>query len=171
LIPILFIYALLEIAFGFGVWRAAGQKRGLRIAGGLLIGLGVLDLMGPLFSLDLGETVGSLVNTIHLVVTAVTVLLILLIIGFGATADGKWFRLYSYATIVVLIVAGALTFLYLPQIAANLPTPWMGVKERINIYGYMLWMAVLSIILLRAKVTAAADKPPTSIGAPQLTPR
>jgi hypothetical protein len=40
LVPILLIYALLEIAFGFGVREAAGQKRALRIAGVLLIGLG-----------------------------------------------------------------------------------------------------------------------------------
>ena len=34
----------------------------------------------------------------------------------------------------------------------NLPTPWVGVRERINIYGYMLWMAVLAIALLRGLV-------------------
>ena len=113
---------------------------------------------------------GSLANTLHIIGTGVTVFLILLIIGFGATADGKWFRIYSYATILVLIVAGAWAGLDGPRIAANLPTPWMGVKERINIYGYMLWLLVLALVLLRAKVTAAAGKPPASIGSPQLTP-
>jgi hypothetical protein len=24
-------------------------------------------------------------------------------------------------------------------VAANLPTPWLGVTERVKIYGYMLW--------------------------------
>jgi hypothetical protein len=176
LMPILFIYALLEIAFGFGVWRAAAPsglpKRNLRIASGLLIGLGVVDLIGlPLFQLNLGEAVGSLVNTIHLIATALTVLMILLIIGFGATADGKWFRLYSYATIVMFIVTGVWSFLEVPRIAANLPTPWMGARERIGIYGYMLWLAVLALILLRARATAARGKPPAGIGAPQFTPR
>jgi hypothetical protein len=171
LIPILLLYSVLEIAFGFGVWRAAAQKRGLRIAGGLLIGLGVLELSGPFIQLDLGEAVGSFTNTLHIIATVVTVLLLLLIIGFGATADGKWFRLYSYATIIVFIVAGAWTFSELPQIAANLPTPWLGVRERINIYGYMLWMLVLALVLWRAPAPAAAGKPPASLGSPQLTPR
>jgi hypothetical protein len=72
--------------------------------------------------------VGSLANTLHIIATAVTVLLILLIIGFGATADGKWFRLYAYATILLLIVTGAWAFLDIPGIAANLPTPWLGVR-------------------------------------------
>ena len=36
--------------------------------------------------------------------------------------------------------------------AANLPTPWMGIEERINTYGgYVLWASVLAISLLRAR--------------------
>jgi hypothetical protein len=33
----------------------------------------------------------------------------------------------------------------------NQPTPLMGLKERINIYATMLWVAVLAIGLLRAQ--------------------
>lgn len=65
--------------------------------------------------------------------------------------DGKWFRLYSFVTLLILIVAGAWAFMDAPRIAANLPTPWVGVRERINIYGYMLWMVVLAVVLLRAE--------------------
>jgi hypothetical protein len=166
LIPILFIYSVLELAFGLGVWGTAGRKRALRITGVLLIGLGVVDLSAYFFPMHLGEAVGALANTMHIILAGVTVLLILLIIGFGATADGKWFRFYSYATIVVLIVTGAWAFMEIPQIAANLPTPWLGVRERINIYGYMLWMATLALVLLRAHATASVREPPTSIGAP-----
>lgn len=31
------------------------------------------------------------------------------------------------------------------------PPQWFGLIERINAYGYMLWMAVLAIILLLAE--------------------
>jgi hypothetical protein len=161
LMPTLLIYSLLEIAFGFGVWRVASSKglskRSLRIAGGLLIGLGILELSGPFIQLNLGEDVGSVANTIHLIATVMTVLLLLLVVWFGATADGRWFRFYSYATILMFIVTGVWTFMELPRIAANLPTPWMGVKERVGIYGYMLWLAVLTLVLLRGKVTATQD--------------
>jgi hypothetical protein len=175
LMPILITYTLLEIAFGFGVWRAAApgglSKRSLRIAGGLLIGLGVMELSMPFLQLNLNEDVGSFTNMLHLVATVVTVLLLLLIIGFGATADGKWFRLYSYATILLFFVTGVWTFMEIPRIAANLPTPWMGVKERMGIYGYMLWLAVLAFVLLRAKVHAARDSfssgPPEAQRPPQ----
>jgi hypothetical protein len=161
LVPLLLIYALLEIAFGFGVWGAAGRQRALRIAGGLLIGLGALDASAYFFPMHLrGELSGSpletLTDAMHIIATVATVLLILLIIGFGTAADGKWFRFYSIATILILIATGAWAFSDAPRIAANLPTPWIGVRERINIYGYMLWMLALASVLVRAQ----AARPP-----------
>lgn len=155
LVPILLIYALLEIAFGWGVRVAAGQKRALRIAGVLLIGLGVLDLVAAFTPMHLRGTEITLTDRMHVILTVVTVLLILLIIGFGAAADGTRFKCYSIATILILVLCGAWAFLDAPRIEANLPTPWVGVRERINIYGYMLWMAVLAVALLRVRDTAA----------------
>jgi hypothetical protein len=127
--------------------------------------------MGPFFQLNLGEEVGSFANMLHTLITVVSMLAMLLIVGFGATADGKWFRFYSYATILAFVLMGLWTFAELPRVAAHLPTPWMGVKERTGIYSYMLWLAVFAVVLLRAPVTTAADKPSSNVGAPQLTPR
>jgi hypothetical protein len=36
-----------------------------------------------------------------------------------------------------------------PRIEANLPTPWVGVTERINIGVFLLWVVVLATALLR----------------------
>lgn len=33
--------------------------------------------------------------------------------------------------------------------------PWFGLIERINVYGYLLWIAVLAIILLRADIAVS----------------
>jgi hypothetical protein len=38
------VYTLLYAAFGWGVWRSAGDNRSLRIAGGLMIALVVLAI-------------------------------------------------------------------------------------------------------------------------------
>jgi hypothetical protein len=150
LIPVLAIYALLEIAFGSGVRGEAGKKRALRIAGVLLIGLGFVDLVvAPFFPMHLRGTGYTLTDTMHKALTGVTVILILLIIGFGAAAGGKWFRLYSYATILVLLACGVWSFSDAPRIEANLPTRWVGVRERISVFSYMLWMAMLTAVLLR----------------------
>lgn len=76
-------------------------------------------------------------------------LLILLAIGFGSTAFGTRFRVYSIGTILVLVVTGALTGTQASRVEENLPTPWAGVTERISIGGYLLWQVVLAIALLR----------------------
>ena len=150
---------------------SAGRKRSLYITSVLLIALGVLDLTAYFFPMHVREEISqagrSFAETMHIIGTGVTVLLILLIIGFGATANGKWFRWYSYATILVLLVAGLWTSMDVSLLEANLPTPWMGLKERTNIYGYMLWVAVLALVLLRAKAPAIVGKP----GASQVTHR
>jgi len=93
----------------------------------------------------------TLTDTLHVGIAAVTVLLILLIIGFGVNAFGKRFRIYSIVTLLMFVVFGGLTFLQADRVMADLPTPWMGIYERINVYGYMIWVAVLAIGLLRSR--------------------
>jgi hypothetical protein len=51
-----------------------------------------------------------------------------------------------------MLVFGAITSVYAPQVQANEPTPWVGVYERINAYGYMLWIGVLAVALWRKAV-------------------
>lgn len=171
LVPVLSVYALLEIAFSAGVWAVANQKRALQVAGGLLLALGALDLVGMFMPLNLSQTVDAQANVVHIWATVATVLLLLLTMAFGAKAGGKWFRFYTVATILVFLVTGALAFGEIPRIAANLPTPWLGVRERINIYSYMLWLAVFAVVLWRGQTTTASGKPLTRIGSPQFTPR
>jgi len=36
-------------------------------------------------------------------------------------------------------------------VEAQLPTPWLGIIERISVYSPMLWILVLAILLLQAK--------------------
>jgi hypothetical protein len=146
-------YSILVIAFGVGVWRSAGPKRALRVVGGLLVGYGVACLTAPFTPMHQREVLAAggitLTDTLHKTMTGVDALFILLIIGFGATAFGKRFRLYSIGTILVLLVFGALGAMDAPRIEANLPTPWAGVTERISIFISLLWMLVLAIVLLR----------------------
>jgi hypothetical protein len=144
-------YTVLMTAFGWGIWKSAGRIRALHIVGGLMLAYGALGLIWPFAPMHLRETVaagGSTVSdTLHLVLASVTVVLMLLAIGFGAVAFGRWFRLYSIASLVILAACGALTFLDAPQIAANLPTPWIGVWERINLAVFLLWVVVLAVKL------------------------
>jgi len=158
-ILLMLTYSILMIAFGLGVWRSSGRKRALRIVAGLLVGKEVLGIVGTLFApMHLRGVEGTITDAMHAIITGVGVLLLLLTLGFGATVFGRRFRLYSIGTILILCVFGALSGLAGPQLAANLPTPWMGVWERINIFSYMLWVVVLAIILLRAEKESGSIK-------------
>jgi len=153
-----FLYNPLVIAFGTGVWRSAGGKRSLRITGILLIVWGVVGLLWLPFPMHLRGAIGSVTDTMHLVLTGVTVLLITVVIGFGSGARGKWFRLYSILTILAMLVFGALVGMQAPRVGAGLPTPWLGVMERVSVYAPMLWVIVLAVVLLRDQRTAPQDK-------------
>ena len=146
------VYTMLVTAFGWGC-KAAGRDRGLRLVGALLVAYGSLGLLWPFAPMHQREVLaaggGTLSDTMHVVLGGVTVFLMFLAIGVGATAFGKRFRVYSIATIVVLLVFGGLTFLEAPRLQANLPTPWIGLWERINISVFLLWIAVLATALLR----------------------
>jgi hypothetical protein len=103
---------------------------------------------------------GSLTDTLHIVWSMVAVAFMMLAIGFGAVAFGKRFRLYSIATLVILIGFGVLTGMDAPRIDANLPTPWIGVWERINIGVYDLWVVVLATALLRGRASSPGGSSP-----------
>ena len=152
-------YGVLVSAFGVGVWISAGTRLPLRVVGAALIGQGVIGETGPFFY-SLHTYVRGVPavegDVMHAVVTLVLVLLILLSIGFGAAAFGRGFRIYSIVTFLAVLVFGALAGAQLPRIAADLPTPWLGVEERINVFGFMLWVAVLAVLLLRVPAGASA---------------
>jgi hypothetical protein len=154
------VYSLLVIAFGCGVWKSAADNRRLRVVAVMLIADAVIGFFWPPMHQRQVLAAGgkTISDTLHIVFTAVTVPLMMLAIGFGAAALGKKFRVYSVITLLVLVVAGIFTGIDGPKIEANLPTPWIGVWERINIGVYMLWVVVLALILLRGQSTLKSQR-------------
>jgi hypothetical protein len=153
LVPLDILYTALKIAFAVGVWMTASQKRSLRIIAGLLFASGIVDLTANFYPWNPSEALGSLGNVIHgILAGGLTGMLFLLTIAFGARADGKGFRYYSYATILAIIIASTVMALFGNlRMEGNQIPAWFGLTERINGYGLMLWMLALAIILLRAK--------------------
>lgn len=143
------IYSLLIIAFGAGVWQSSGGNKSIQVIGVALIIYAIDNWLWPqFFPEDLSQPVSSLTNTIHIVLTVVTVFTWLLILGFAAAAFRRWMRLYSIATLLAVIVFGSLAGSQGAALAAGQSTPWLGLMERINIYSFMLWMMVFTIVLL-----------------------
>jgi hypothetical protein len=145
------VYNLLVIACAVGVWKSADRKRTLYMVAVFLAAHAVTGFIGgvvfPMHSR--GQTAMTLTDVMHITATMAEVLSLLLLIGFGAAAFGKGFRFYSIGTILLLILGGTLAGLDGSRVAAGLPTPWLGVTERINIYASMLWILVLAVALLR----------------------
>ncbi|MGA7671918.1 MAG: DUF998 domain-containing protein [Nitrolancea sp.] len=145
-------YTVLVSAFAAGVWILARPAHTARVTGALLGGYALVGLVGAAaFPMPTRGTDGTLRNTMHIPATAVMSLCIMLAMVFGARLLGKRFRWYSYATLAALILFGLLTSLHGSRVANNESTPWMGIEERVNIYGTMLWFAVLSIGLLKVE--------------------
>lgn len=143
------VYTVLLAAFGLGIVASAGRNRRLRIAGWLLIASAATGLIWP--PMHLRGTEATLTDALHVAVTIVWLTVTMLTIGFAAAGLGRRFRPYSIATLVVFVAFGILSGMDAPRVAANLPTPWIGVWERINIAAFMLWLAVLAVLLLQRR--------------------
>jgi hypothetical protein len=172
------LYTALMVAFAVGVLISAGDKRTLRITSGLLLAYSLLGLAWPFAAMHPREVLAAggrtLADTMHLVLAGVTVLLMFAAMAFGAVAFGTRFRLYSIATIVTLLGFGALTSANASRVEANLPTPWAGLWERINIGVFLVWVVVLATTLLLRDKANTADSAPrhqmTQIRRERLTP-
>lgn len=149
-------YPLLFIAFGYGVWISSKGNRALRIAGTVIILDGLIGLFWP--PMHRREVIaaggGSLTDTLHIAWAFVHLALMLLMIGFGASAFGKGFRLLSAGIVLVFMIFGILTAIDSQGISAGTPTPLVGIWERINIGAYMLWVVVFALLLMQKN-----DKP------------
>ena len=143
-VPFFIIYDMLVIVFGSSLFALPAQKN-LRLAGGLIIGVGVTGLITTTcFPMHLRSEDPTFSDTMHIILTGLTTVLVMLAVSTAATAFGKGFKYYSIFTIIIMLVFGALAGLDVPKIAAGQPTPWLGITERITIGAYLLWIAVLS---------------------------
>lgn len=151
-------YPLLFAFFGWGVLQSSKKNNPLRIVGILIISYCIFNIYWPPMHMRGNEP--TLTDTLHIVWASVTVLLMIIMMGVGAAALNIRFRIYTILSITLHVVFGTLTSLEAPNIPTNGPTPWIGLWERINIAVFMLWVAVLAVILLidERKMNLASDK-------------
>lgn len=139
------IYVLLFGLFGLGV-RASSANRRLNMAGKLMLLYSLINIYWP--PMHLRGNAPGLTDTLHIVWAVVTIILMLLIMGYGAAGMGRSFRIYTVLTIGVFLLFGVLIATEAPGIPKNLPTPYIGIWERTNIGVFMLWVAVFSKALI-----------------------
>jgi hypothetical protein len=126
-LPLFVASDVLALGFGTGVVAAAGRNRPLRVAGGLLVGVGAVDVVSPFTPMHTREVLaaggGTGTDKAHLAVIAATTAQIMGAMGFGAAAFGKGFRRFSVASLVTTLVAGGLSAAQGGDLGANKPTP------------------------------------------------
>lgn len=101
---------LLLVAFGFGVWRSAGNRRRMRVAGALVIALGVLALgVGMFVPMRPRGVEQGLTGALHVAEGMLAMLILVTAMGFAAAALGRRFRLYTILTIAAMLAFAAWT--------------------------------------------------------------
>ena len=159
-VKLLRIFAVLFAAFTIGVVRESRGNRRLRVTGWLLM---AFVLSGPLWSLVPMHQRGDVfawTDVGHIALGGVMVLLVTAVITVGAGALGRRFRVFSQILVTVAVISGVGTFAYVPRMINQLPTPWVGTVERIHLYTFFFWVAVLAVALLRGHGRTAAGREP-----------
>ena len=144
------IYCLLIVAFGYGIYLTAKASRPLQMVAMLMVVLGICSfLLPPMQRRECLAIEGiSFTDSLHAMMSFLIGILMLLTIVFGAVSFGKYFRYFSIATAFILLVFACMTVLTIPRIVSNMPTPRVGIWERISFGVYLIWIIVLTILLL-----------------------
>ena len=146
-------YGVLFIAFAIAIIHAGRDNPPLRTVGWLLVVFVAWNVLWPVFPMHPRGAERNFSDIGHLVLGAGCEILILSFIAFGSVALGSRFMAFSLIAWSVELLTAIGTFMYVPYMDSG-ATPWLGVVERIMIYTYLLWIAVLAFALIRRQQPA-----------------
>ena len=149
-VPIFTLSSFLSLAFALGVWKSSGQSRYLRLTALMFIGNAVNGLvLWNVFPMHMRGAEATFTDTMHVLLSGVGVVFILFAVCIVALAYRNRLRLYSIVTILILLIPGAVPFIYVSELALGQPTPWVGLTERISTYGYFVWQTIFIVYLMK----------------------
>ncbi len=135
------------IAFGVGVWRAAGQVLLPRIVGALVIGNAAAGLLATLFFPNrFGER--PVFASPGVMIMFFSVVFSVLAIVVGAVAFSGWLRYFSIAIPVAFVLLAIIRFTTAASTPAGGSATLIGSQERTMAYSFFLWVIALAIHLL-----------------------
>ena len=146
-IALTLLTSVLMIAFGVGVWRAAGPAVLPRIVAGLIMGNALAGLIATLFFPN-RFGVRPEFGTPGVLLMFLSVLCFVLAMLFGAAAFGGWMRILSIAIPAGYILLAVLRFATAASSAAG-TAGLIGTQERTMAYSFLAWVAALAFYLLR----------------------
>jgi hypothetical membrane protein len=156
MVTVILIHGVLVLAFGVGVLRSADWTS-LRAVGALLLAIGAVGLpTHTIWAMSSREMETGFNDTMHIILSLAFSLAVFAAVVLAGVAYGGWFRLYSLATLAVLVTFGAASSIAIRGIEEN-DTPWAGAFERVNVYAYFAWLVVLTSLVMRSRVRVARD--------------
>jgi hypothetical membrane protein len=157
--PLFSLCSVLLLAFAVGVWRAAGARRLVRALAVMFAGSAVVGLLiWNVFPMHMRGADRSFTDTMHLILATNPFVLLSLVLAIAAFRGRL--RVYSAATVGIMLVSAIAAFSYARALDSNQPTPWLGATERLAQYGYEAWQVVLAFMLLRSRTSPRADGRP-----------
>lgn len=152
-VPLFTLSSLLLGAFSVGIWLSSTGRLILRLAAlafaaSALVGI----VLWNFFPMHMRGAEPTFTDTMHLILA--TNPFVLISIALCLAAFRGVFRTYTAVTVLVLLIPAVLAFGYAPELKAGLPTPGLGIWERLAQYAFQVWQVVLAIVLLRSKSDA-----------------
>jgi hypothetical protein len=149
----IFASSLAGLAFGIGfLLHFQYSKDRLMFVAGILLTVSALitSFTSTIFPQDPRDGDVTFAGTMHLTLVGLNVLITIiamLLCGIGLNRKFGWkrFRLYSVITLVVMAVGGVVSTVFIQN-----DIQWLGVSERVSIYAYFVWNAVMAWLLLQA---------------------
>lgn len=136
----------LMIAFGAGVWLAAGESLMQRVVAGLILGNAIVGLIATLFFPN-QYGVRPEFGTPGVLLMFISVLCFVLAMIFGALAYQGWMRFLSILIPVAYVLLALLRFATAKSSTAG-ATVMIGTQERTMAYSFLLWTLALAVYLL-----------------------
>ena len=145
-------YNLLLLPFAAGVAASHFRRGSARVTAVSLAGIGLAGFIAAFFPIQMrGAGAWTINETMHVTLTSITVGFILVAMVSALRVNGPRFFIYTVVTIAVMMTGGAVSGAMGRALAENLPTPWMGVAERVCIFSYLVWVMALALVLLRQR--------------------
>jgi hypothetical protein len=168
LVPLFLVYNALTVAMGYVlievVRQATSPRRRLGITGGwALVATGVVGAGMLAFPMDPVGAPATTVGVTHIVLAAFGALLTMIAIGLGGAwllgTARRWAGWYSLVTLGVIFIAGPIAAIA----TANLDQ-FMGLYERVPIFGFIQWLFVIGLVLATLPASAPTARLDTRHG-------
>lgn len=147
IVPLFTLSSVLLLAFSAGIWMSARENRALRFVALMFVGMALNGLLlWLLFPMHMRGNERTFTDTMHVVLSISP--FALLCLGAAFVAFKGQFKFYTVATALIVLISALWAYRFIPAVDANLPTPGMGLAERLAQYGFNAWQAALAILLV-----------------------